>query len=111
MNQSGQHMPNQTAHTQPQPGAQMQKPITQGPQSQRQMAPNVQSDASQAAAPAQAKPATKRFAIVDPKTNKELTAEDVGGKEGAEKSAAAPASDTSAAGGSTDAPAAAANVV
>merc|ERR1719238_581535 len=66
MNPQGQHMPTQ-AHTQPQP-AQVQKPMTQGPQSQRQMAPNVQADATPSSS--QSKPATKRFAIVDPKTNK-----------------------------------------
>merc|ERR1719487_3152815 len=101
MNQQGQHMPNHGAQTTPQQPAQMQKPIPQGPQSQRQMAPNVQADATPNQT--QSKPATKRFAIVDPKTNKELTAEDVGGKEGNGAAAEKPAaSDTGA--GAPDAP-------
>merc|ERR1719487_3043289 len=99
MNQQGQHMPNHGAQTTPQQPAQMQKPIPQGPQSQRQMAPNVQADATPNQT--QSKPATKRFAIVDPKTNKELTAEDVGGKDEA-KDKPAGASDTGA-GASSDA--------
>merc|ERR1719165_61235 len=74
--------------------------MTQGPQSQRQMAPNVHTDTTPTQP--QAKPATKRFAIVDPKTNKELTADDVvgGSDKGAasEKSAAPTGSDTAAAG-------------